>query len=118
MAEALRQVLLQKTVRIYPDELIVGNFSSKRVGGSIYPELHGLVVMQDLLRFSSRKTSPLEISKEEISKLLRIIPFWLFRFLGIKAHPSKVRTLRFHRRPASGPLLFHQRERGHRPHRA
>ena len=95
MAEALRQVLLQKTVWIYPDELIVGNFSSKRVGGSIYPELHGLVVMQDLLRFSSRKTSPLEISKEEISKLLRIIPFWLFRFLGIKAHHSKVRTLRF-----------------------
>jgi pyruvate formate-lyase/glycerol dehydratase family glycyl radical enzyme len=95
MAEALRQVLLQKTVRIYPDELIVGNFSSKRVGGSIYPELHGLVVMQDLLRFSSRKTSPLEISKEEISQLIRVIPFWLFRFLGIKAHPSLVRTLRF-----------------------
>lgn len=37
MAEALRDVLLKKTIRIYPDELIVGNFSSKRVGGSIYP---------------------------------------------------------------------------------
>ena len=44
MADALRDVLLKKTIRIYPDELIVGNFSSKRVGGSIYPELHGIVV--------------------------------------------------------------------------
>jgi pyruvate formate-lyase/glycerol dehydratase family glycyl radical enzyme len=95
MAEALRDVLLQKTIRIYPDELIVGNFSSKRVGGSIYPELHGLVVMQDLFKFSTRKNSPLQISREEIRQLIKIIPFWLFRFLGIKAHPSKIRTIRF-----------------------
>jgi pyruvate formate-lyase/glycerol dehydratase family glycyl radical enzyme len=95
MAEALREVLLQKTIRIYPDELIVGNFSSKRVGGSIYPELHGMVVMQDLFKFSTRKNSPLQISKEEIRQLIKIIPFWLFRFLGIKAHPSKIQTIRF-----------------------
>ncbi len=95
MAEALREVLLQKTIRIYPDELLVGNFSSKRVGGSIYPELHGLVVMQDLLRFSKRKTSPLQISGEEVRQLLKIVPFWLFKFLGIKVYPSTARTLRF-----------------------
>lgn len=95
MAEALREVLLKKTVRIYPDELVVGNFSSKRVGGSIYPELHGIVVMQDLFKFSTRKTNPLQISKDEIYQLIKIIPFWLFRFLGIKAHPSKIRTIRF-----------------------
>ncbi|MBA4392081.1 MAG: formate acetyltransferase [Desulfobacca sp.] len=95
MAEALREVLLQKTIRIYPDELVVGSFSSKRVGGSIYPELHGLVVMQDLFKFSTRKNSPLQISKKEIHQLIQIIPFWLFRFLGIKAHPSKIRTIRF-----------------------
>jgi pyruvate formate-lyase/glycerol dehydratase family glycyl radical enzyme len=95
MAEALRQVLLEKTIRIHPDELVVGNFSSKRVGGSIYPELHGVVVMQDLLKFSKRKTNPLEISGSEIMKLLKIVPFWLFRFLGLKAHHSKLDTLRF-----------------------
>jgi hypothetical protein len=31
MGEALRDVLLKKRATIYPDELIVGNFSSKRV---------------------------------------------------------------------------------------
>ena len=71
MAEALREVLLQKSIKIYPDELIVGNFSSKRVGGSIYPELHGIVVMQDIFKFSKRETNPLEISKSEIWKLLK-----------------------------------------------
>ena len=88
MAEALRDVLLQKSITIYPDELIVGNFSSRRVGGSIYPELHGLVVMKDMFKFSSRKTSPLEISSRDIRQLLKIVPFWLFRFLGIRAYKS------------------------------
>ncbi len=86
MAQALGDVLLQKEITIYPDELIVGNFSSKRVGGAIYPELHGLVVMQDIFKFSSRQTNPLEISCREIPQLLKIVPFWLFRFLGIRAH--------------------------------
>ncbi|MCP4664752.1 MAG: formate acetyltransferase [Deltaproteobacteria bacterium] len=95
MAEALRDVLMKKTIRIYPDELIVGNFSSKRVGGSIYPELHGMVVMQDLFKFSRRETNPLQISKREIWRLLKIIPFWIFRFLGFKAQPSIMDRCRF-----------------------
>ena len=95
MAEALRDVLLKKTATIYQDELIVGNFSSKRVGGSIYPELHGVVVMQDIFKFSSRETNPLEISNKERWQLLKIIPFWLFRFLGFNAHSSKIETLGF-----------------------
>ncbi len=95
MAEALRDVLLKKSIKIYPDELIVGNFSSKRVGGSIYPELHGVVVLQDIFRFSKRGVNPLEISKQEIWELSKIIPFWLFRFLGLRAHKGKIETVRF-----------------------
>lgn len=95
IAEALRNLLLKKTIEIYPDELIVGNYASKRVGGSIYPELHGVVVMQDIFKFSKRKTNPLQISNREIIQLLKIIPFWLFRFLGFKAHDSLLETLRF-----------------------
>lgn len=95
MAEALREVLLNKTVRIYPDELIVGNFTSKRVGGSLYPELHGVPVMIDLFRFNTRKTNPLEISRSERAALLKIIPFWMFRFLGVRAHRSPFARARF-----------------------
>jgi hypothetical protein len=95
IAQSLSKVLNEKSISIYPDELIVGNFSSKRVGGSIYPELHGVPVLLDLFKFSSRKTNPLEIDKKDIWSLLKIIPFWLFRFLGMKAYTSFFRKIRF-----------------------
>ncbi|MFQ5631289.1 MAG: pyruvate formate lyase family protein, partial [bacterium] len=95
MAEALRGVLLQKSIRIYPHELVVGNFSSKRVGGSIYPELHGIPVMEDLFGFSCRETNPLQISKTEIWQLLKIVPFWLFRFLAVQTYKSPLKKIRF-----------------------
>jgi len=83
-------VLLNKTIRIYPDELIVGNFTSKRVGGQILPELLGVPVMEDIFKFSKRKTSPLQISTRETLQLLNILPFWLFRFLAMRAYKSPV----------------------------
>ncbi len=95
MAEALTKVLLEKSIIIYPDELIVGNFTCQRVGGSIYPELHGVPVMLDIFKFSSRKTNPLKITRGEIFKLLRIIPFWLFRFMAFKAYQSPFKKIRF-----------------------
>ncbi|HOD14078.1 MAG TPA: pyruvate formate lyase family protein [Spirochaetota bacterium] len=95
MAEALREVLLNKTAGIYPDELIVGNFTSRRVGGSIYPELHGVPVMIDLFSFNTRKTNPLEISRRDRIALMKIIPFWMFRFLGVRAYRSPFTLARF-----------------------
>ena len=99
MAEALREVLLQKRITIYPDELIVGNFSSKRVGGSLYPELHGLPMLEDLLKFPRRKTNPLRISSQEQRQLAALIPFWSRRFLAYRAFRSPARRWQF---------IFHQ----------
>ena len=85
-AEALAYILDRKTVRIYEDELIVGTTTSKRVAGPIFPELHGLPVMEDLFSFSDRNVNPLKIHKHEKAKLLtEVVPFWLTRFLGYKA---------------------------------
>lgn len=88
MAEALSGFLSFKSKKIYENELLVGNFSSKRVGGQIFPELHGLVVMLDLFFFPSRKVNPLEIDPPDMIRLASIIPFWLFRFVGIRAHKN------------------------------
>jgi pyruvate formate-lyase/glycerol dehydratase family glycyl radical enzyme len=99
MAEALREVLLKKKIAIYPDELIVGNFSSKRVGGSLFPELHGIPVMMDIFKFSKRETNPLQISAREIWSLLKIVPFWMLRFMALKAYRSPLKKVR---------LLLHQ----------
>ena len=74
IAEAFRDVLRKKTIKIYPGELIVGNFTSKRVGGEILPELLGVPVMEDIFKFPKRKTSPLQISGLETWQLLKILP--------------------------------------------
>lgn len=85
-AEALRHVLLSKTVRIYPDELIVGTTTSKRKAGPVFPELHGLPMMEDLFRFNSRQNNPLEITPEERNTLLKdVAPFWLTKFLAYRS---------------------------------
>ncbi len=94
IAEAFRDVLKRKSIQIYRDELIVGNFTSKRVGGQIQPELAGTPMLEDIFKFPKRKTNPLEISSKETMALLKIIPFWLTRFLGIKAHTSWVKKIK------------------------
>ncbi|MBA4423884.1 MAG: formate acetyltransferase, partial [Syntrophus sp. (in: bacteria)] len=93
IAEALTDVLKNKSIRIYPDELIVGNYSSRRVGGAIYPELHGVPVIAEAHTFAKRKTNPLEMSNKELRQLLSIVPFWLPRFLAMKLDTGWLRKL-------------------------
>lgn len=93
IAEALTEVLKSKSIRIYPGELIVGNYSSKRVGGAIYPELHGVPVIAEAHTFIKRKTNPLQMSSSELRQLLSIVPFWLPRFLAMKLETGLVKKL-------------------------
>ncbi|MBK9328725.1 MAG: formate C-acetyltransferase/glycerol dehydratase family glycyl radical enzyme [Sphingobacteriales bacterium] len=85
-AEALSYVLNRKSVKIYPDELIVGSTTSKRLAGPIYPELHGVAVLEDIFSFSTRNLNPLEITNAEKKALLKdVAPFWLTKFLAYKS---------------------------------
>lgn len=94
-AEALAEVLRYKQRHIYPGELLVGCFTASRVGGELYPELHGVVMLEDLLRFERRPINPLSLSAGERRQLLReVLPFWLTRFMAIRARPLS-RALRF-----------------------
>ncbi len=94
-AEALAHILGKRRARIYEDELLVGCFSGKRVGGSILPELHGVAILEDLARFQSRQVNPLRVgAKEKWALATRVMPFWSTRFLALKAFPLP-RALRF-----------------------
>jgi pyruvate formate-lyase/glycerol dehydratase family glycyl radical enzyme/glycyl-radical enzyme activating protein len=94
-AEALQQVLRQRTVRIHDDELLVGCFSSHRVGGSIFPELHGVAQCEDLLSYSDRELNPLALDPDDRRTLaLKVLPLWSTRFLTMRAF-STLRALRF-----------------------
>ena len=95
MAEAVRYVLNNKTVRIYDDELIVGNFTSKRVAGFCYPELSGLEPMSQVFNMPSRKVNPLEISLKDRFKLFSQIPFWLNKNTSTLAFDGMKEGMRF-----------------------
>jgi len=85
-AEAFSYILKNKSVKIYENELIVGTTTSKRVAGPIFPELHGLSVMTDLLKFNKREVNPLKITNKEKTQLLtKVIPFWSNKFLVYKS---------------------------------
>jgi hypothetical protein len=60
------------------------------VAGPLYPELHGLPIMEDLLSFTTRKVNPLQITRKEKLKLVRdVAPFWLNKFLAYKSFSGK-----------------------------
>ena len=87
-AEALAEVLRCKQVRIHPRELLVGCFTPHRVGGEIYPELHGVAMLEDVFRFERRHVNPFALSSTERRQLLRyVLPFWLTRFLVARVRP-------------------------------
>jgi pyruvate formate-lyase/glycerol dehydratase family glycyl radical enzyme len=76
-AKAVAHILKNLEVKIYPDELLVGNLTSKRVGAIIYPEFLGLLVWPELGNLANRGGNSLQISqaeKEELEK--EIFPFW------------------------------------------
>ncbi len=94
-AEALAAVLAERTVTVHDDELLVGNFSAHRVGGAIFPELHGVAQCEDLLSYRRRAVNPLAIRWRDVLTLaLRVMPFWLPRFLSMRSFPP-LRALRF-----------------------
>lgn len=94
-AGALAYVLANKRVCIYPRELLVGNFTARRVGGGLFPELHGVAMLEDLFRFPRRRVNPLVVSKEDRRRLLlEVLPYWAPRIMGLKALPF-LEELRF-----------------------
>ena len=85
-AKASRHLMKNKSAIIFPDELIVGNMSGHRKAAIIQPELAGVFLSQDLLWIDKRKTTPFVISwRERLNLLFRVMPFWLFRNMIVKA---------------------------------
>lgn len=88
VAEALAFVLDNKSIAIHPNELLVGNYTSRRVGGMIAPELAGFTALAEIPLFPFREENPLEISRPDMLKLAKTLPFWLPRTLAWQACPS------------------------------
>ncbi|MHA1734515.1 MAG: pyruvate formate lyase family protein [Promethearchaeota archaeon] len=80
-AGCLSYMLRNKTIRVYPGELLVGNYTSKRVAGQIWIEYMGIVGAKMVSKFGKLKPVSFEISLDEGFAFLKAIPFWLKRGL-------------------------------------
>ena len=85
-AMATRYILQNKSVHIYPDELIVGNMGSYRISALMQPELSGVFMGTDIPRIDKRKTTPLLMPwKDRLRIMFDVIPYWLFRNMPFRA---------------------------------
>ncbi|MEA2024965.1 MAG: pyruvate formate lyase family protein, partial [Actinomycetota bacterium] len=58
-AGALAHHLEERTVRIYPGEVIVGSHTEHRIGAVCHIEKAGVFMLGDLFRFEKRPVNPL-----------------------------------------------------------
>ena len=95
-AMATGYILRNKSVIIYPDELIAGNMGSYRISALMQPELSGVFMGTELPWIDKRKTTPLLMPwKDRLKLLFDILPYWLFRNMPFRAfypHLSKFLT--------------------------
>ncbi len=93
-AKAFRHLMKNKSVKIFADELIVGNVGSQRKSALIQPELASVFMSQDLLWIDKRRTTPFQIAWSDRLKLLfRVIPYWLTRNMIVRAFRHRMSQL-------------------------
>jgi formate C-acetyltransferase len=76
--EKIAFLLKHKKITVYPDELLVGNFTAKRVAGHVWEELYGaLPWVVFLYKINRQKPIPYKMSfKDRLYFYFRIIPYW------------------------------------------
>jgi len=75
-AKALEHILRHLTVRIDPDELIVGSITGKRLGAGVYPEGVPGRILADLPNIAQRACNPFTIAPDDQRELMDILPYW------------------------------------------
>ena len=76
-AERLSYVLNNKEIIIYPHELLVGNFTSKRRGGQVWEEHYGVLFSSILHQINRQTPVPFKCSfKDKLAFYFKIFPFW------------------------------------------
>lgn len=88
-AERLSYVLKNKKILIYPHELLVGNFTSKRVGGQLWEEHYGMLFASIVHQMDRQTPVSFKCSwKDKLTFYFKIFPFWRKRALVMKVNKS------------------------------
>ncbi len=76
-ARALEHILGHISVRIGPDELLVGNITGKPLGGGVYPEGIAGRILGELPNLARRECNAFAIDPDEERELVEsILPYW------------------------------------------
>ena len=90
-ASLLRYLLANKKITVYPQELLVGNFTGKRVGGSIWVEYFGTAMAANLWSIDTQKPVGFQCSlAEKIRFYTKVAPYWAKRGMLTRVFPSPV----------------------------
>ncbi len=78
-AKSLAYVLRKKRIKIYPRELLVGNFTAERVGGRVWVEYLGPLAAAQVAFASRRRPVPFKCSLKDAASLLTgALPAWVY----------------------------------------
>ncbi len=76
-AKALAEVLSNVSIRIDPDELIVGNATAKQRGAAILPEVNAGWLLNEMDSVSTRQRDTFApISADEQATIRKLLPYW------------------------------------------
>ncbi|TXT65552.1 MAG: 4-hydroxyphenylacetate decarboxylase large subunit [Promethearchaeota archaeon] len=77
-AKAMDYYLSNMTIKIWDDEFIVGNRTTKLVGTPLYPEVRADAIKQDIDTYNNRPVQTILISEKEKQYLKEeVIPYWM-----------------------------------------
>ena len=85
-ALAIKHVLENMPLEIFPGELIVGAMVPDPPGAIFYPEGIGLRILGELDTISRREKNPLQVGEEDAKFIKEVAPYWLER--NIEAYSS------------------------------
>lgn len=93
-SERLSYVFKNKQVIIYPDELLVGNFTSKRRAGQVWEEHYGAILGLIIHQIDRQKPVAFKCSrKDKYDFFSKIMPFWLKHSLFSKVNSSASKVM-------------------------
>lgn len=75
-AKSLYNYMAQRTVNIYPDELIIGTYGKQPRAAIVSPEICMAWVEEELDTMSTRSQDPYVISDEDKAILKELFPYW------------------------------------------
>ncbi len=107
-AKLLRHLLNHKSTIVYPQELLVGNYTAKRVGGNLWVEYYGIAGVLTLWNLDRQKPVSFQLSwADKLRCYWNILPFWAKHSLLGEVFPSGRELALFMARMLEKKVAFH-----------